>query len=137
MTLTNANKSLFGLFVAVVLAMTVYLTLVNAVPKTKELYKPRITACKQFLPEQDDFILSIGKRLLPGGDLHDYPLMADRATRFAYLAKLGVTDPTAASTLHMDIAFVVNTIKEMRNGFCWHSDNNLVMVMLEELKRFL
>ena len=88
--------------------------------------------CNDFIPRQEQTILNIGPRLL--GDLKDYPFLADRAVRYAFLAQHGFTDVNEMAQFHMNASYVRQTVREMDQGFCWNAQDVEVLRILDALR---
>jgi len=88
--------------------------------------------CLEFTSDQENTISEYGPRFLPGGDLHGYPIMAERVVRFAFLQAHGYAgDPF---NLHFKAAYLHQTVNELKNGYCWKASSGTVLGILEALK---
>jgi len=111
--------------------------LVMYAPSVKiDIKEPRSTRqpCNQMTPRQENTILEVGKRLVKGGDLDGYPIMADKATRFSFLAARGFVDQNAMAQFQMYAAYIHQTVNEIGRGECWDVEDKGVYTILDALK---
>jgi len=88
--------------------------------------------CLEFTADQERTISEYGPRFMPGGDLHGYPIMADRAIRTAFLQAHGYTGD--AFNLHFKAAYLHQTVDELKRGYCWTAKGQFILGILESLK---
>jgi|SRR3989344_216460 len=114
--------------VLLLIAALVVLVMLMAVPAPPPKGPP---PCPKMDSAQEATLRDYAQKLSPGGPFEGYPLLADRATRFAFLAQRGITEPFEAASFQTKASLVRQTAYEFARGECWEFGDKSTMDLLK------